>query len=1285
MVERRSVTVVAALVAFLAIAAVAAAQITTGAVTGTVTDSQGGVIPGATVVLTSESQGTKSTPVITNGQGQYTVPNVKADTYTVEVSMPSFKPLTRKGVKVSGGDRVSVETLVLQVGGATETVTVQAEAPVIQAATGDRSSAVQTVQLENLPVQSHNFLNFVETQVGINIGSLNSGANMGRIGGGGQDNIMIDGISALDTGNNGLMGGMNLPQASVVEVKVLTSGYQAEYGRSSGLQISAVTRGGTNRFHGSFYDYERNSDWNSNSWANIHNGVAKTVSKQRDWAYTIGGPVGKPGGHNKLFFFYNHEYRPRTAGGAVVNYRLPTDLERRGDFSQTLDNNGNLYNYIYDPSTNLPKSACSGTVAGDHSACFQADGVLGRIPINKLYGPGMALLNQYPAANNPQVQGRAYNYTTTLPIQKQLSYTPVIRVDYQASEKLRVTWKSSANSNRIVPGFTVNGQGGQGPLPGFTDSLENFPLAINTSATGNYTINNTTFLEGTFGVNQNRLGSPNIGPYSNRNNVVCPSSLASQIANCTLGAIPQLFADAGIVDPKYYEYGALQAIGTPFFQDGRILLPPQINWGGTRIANAGAPGCGAGCSPPSLNYPGWLNINRITQGAASVTKVMGRHTAKAGIYIEHSYKAQNNGSTAFQGQLNVGVDTNNPLDSQMAFSNAALGVFSTYTQQSKFIEGNFYYNNIDWYLQDNWKVNRRLTLDYGLRFAHDGTYVDNLKQVSNFFPDKWSLAKAPVLYEAGCLQGISTNGTGCVGGANNRVARDPRTNALLAVGTGSLIGQVILGTGDFANGMIRAGNGISKAGYTWPTLVVGPRFGAAYDVTGKQQLVLRGSAGLYFDRPDGNTVFGTVGNPPVATGLTQQWGRLSELGASTLGFGPVPSLTMNEYDQAIPKDFQWNIGVQRALPWASSIDVSYVGHHAFDVLPGTQNGNAVNYNAIDVGTTLLAANQDPTQVTGTPLNTNLLRAFRGYNNINVQQARFYRTFHSLQMVWKRRFSHGFSFEANDTWTLSDKGNTTLPGPQVRLIHNADGSFKISPDQAIAEKLFGDQGTTTHVAIFNGVWDLPDMKTENKVLRVVGHVVNDWQLSGIFRANSGNPYDVTYSYNTAPSGQQLTGSPDYNSRIVINDLAALGSGCSSDQYQQFRNTMVAATSGLSTVISPALAGPQVGSHGLESGRNLLHGCKDHRLDLAIQRTIKLGGSRNVQFRADLYNALNTVIFNSRSTGIQFNNASDFTVRNSQYLADGTSDPARVRPNQAGFGAANGAMNLRSVQGRFTFNF
>ena len=128
-----------------------------------------------------------------------------------------------------------------------------------------------------------------------------------RIGGGGDPNIMMDGVSTMDTGSNRPLLQMNVE--SIAEVKVLTSGYQAEYGRASGVQVTAVTKSGTNRFRGSVYDVERNSDWNTNSKTNKLNGNPKTMFKERDWGYSIGGPVGKPGGNNKLFFFYARNSR----------------------------------------------------------------------------------------------------------------------------------------------------------------------------------------------------------------------------------------------------------------------------------------------------------------------------------------------------------------------------------------------------------------------------------------------------------------------------------------------------------------------------------------------------------------------------------------------------------------------------------------------------------------------------------------------------------------------------------------------------------------------------------------------------------------------------------------------------------------------------------------------------------------------------------------------------------------------------------------------------------------
>ena len=1204
----------------------AAAQVATGNVAGTIKDAQAGVIPGATVTLVSETRGT-SLDTTTNTNGDFVFVNVAQDTYTVRVTMDGFKTLERKGVPVSAGDRVALGTMTVELGALSETVVVSGEAPLIQSRSGERSFTATTEAIENLPVSSRNWTSMVALAPGV-VGTT-------RLGGAGNNNFQLDGISTMDTGSNGQM--LQLNTDAIAEVKVVTQGYSAEYGRASGLQISGITKSGSNQFRGSVFDIKRDSKWNSNTWANSKNGVAKAVSQQTDWGFTLGGPVGKPGKANKLFFFYAEQFSPRTSGGGNPNrFRVPTALERAGDFSQSLDNTNAPANLIRDSTTGLP---CT---AADTRGCFQDGGVIGKIPANRLYPPGLNILNLWPL---PNTSGLGYNYENTPPIDKRSSHQPTLRFDYQMSSKLRVTAKYAGQRGTV--------KNTAGSIPGFNDTLNPFPFITNYSATADYALNSSTMLEGTWGFIRNQLGSPIITDKMNRCNV-------------GLCNIPFLYPDFGVVPTQGYQQQILSRINAPYLVNNTLMLMPQYSWG-NKIINP----------PPNLLYPAYTNINRTNDVSISATKVKTSHTMKAGFFSTHSYKAQNLGVAAganpFQGLINFQNDTNNPLDAGFGFANAALGIFSSYGQQSKIVDGVYIYTNAEAYVQDNWKVNSRLTLDYGLRFTHQQPQYDKLLQASNFFTDKWSRAKAPLLYVAAC----PGNANPCSGAT--RQAQNPATGALLGAGSSPAIGTIVPGAGDPLNGILQNGKGISKENYIWPAIVFGPRFGAAYDLTGDQQFVVRGSVGLFFDRPDGDSVYGQIGNPPTSTSTTLRYATLQSIGSAGLATAAPSQLQIFQYDAKIPSTTQWNVGVQMQLPGAMAADVSYVGNHGYNILQNLRGTQAVmDLNAVDIGAAYLPQNQDPTlaanSVPGsTALLPDQLRPYTGYAAIFEFAPIFHSTYHSVQTSLNRRMRHGVQFGANYTYSISFKGNAGVTGgglgPGLRFQHNPDGTYAVRSDQAQYEKLNENMGNRPHVIKLNAIWQLPKLSGDSAASKGLGYVVNNWQVSGVLTAGSGAPYDATFSYNANGQPINLTGSPSYNAKIAINGDP--GKGCSSNQYKQFNTS--------------AFSGPLYNSVGLESGRNTLLGCPDHTLDLAIARNFPLGGSRQAQLRIDLFNAFNSVVFNAVSTQLQLNSPTDQTVRNPQFNADGTLVSTRLIPQNAGFGAVTGAQAMRTAQVQLRFQF
>jgi Carboxypeptidase regulatory-like domain len=1217
-------------------AVVARAQITTGSVTGTVKDAQGGVVPGATVTLTSESKGTALSPTVTSTTGDFQFPVTPVDTYTLEITMPSFKTLKQSNVQVNPGSRAALGVLTLEVGGTAETVTVKAESPLIQATSGERSFTVPTDSVQNLPFQNRGFTTLAALAPGVT-GTTAQGTQNCM-----SSNIVMDGVSTMDTGSSG-SALFNINVESIAEVKVLESGYQAEYGLRSGLQVLAVTKSGTNQFRGSVYNVRRNSKWNANSHANVLNSVPKEVSKAQDIGFSIGGPIGKPGGRNKLFFFFAEEFNPATSGGEQRTFRLPTALERQGDFSQTTDNLGNPYPYIKDPQSS---GACTATPTGDHSGCFQDGGVLGRIPANRLYPLGLNILKMYPLPNNQSTTIGA-NHQYIRPTFDTLLYQPALRLDYQVTPGLRVSFKYQGNNNAKRVAL--------GTLPGWNDTIVPIPEKGTEAVTVNYNINSSTFLEATYG----RAGNQLAGCGGLSVNDVSDSRITG------LAGLPLLFPDANVINPDYYAYEILQYQKPPYWDGTRIFKVPALQWGNRIVTGTTATTANP---PPNVIYPGFVNINTTQDVAINLTKVMGRHTFKAGFYNNHSLKRENNvlGGTNF-GTINFQQDTVgvNPFDTSFGFSNAAIGSFSSFIQASKYVEGTFNYDNREAYVQDNWRVNNKWTIDYGVRFVHAVPQHDALLQSGNFLPDQWNLSAAPALYVPGCVNNTAT----CAG--SNRSAKNPNTGQLLGTNTSLATGTLVPNSGQERNGLFQSGKEIADTTYLFPKLNAGPRFGTAYDISGNQTLVVRGSFGIYFDRPRGGNAQALVGNTFVSTLQTLRYSQLQSLGG-LLTQSPA-QLTAYQYKSKLPTATEWSTGVQMLIPWATSVDVAYVGHHNYNAeLTG-------QVNDVDIGSAFDPNKQDPTSTPSTTpgatslaaLFPDLVRGYRGYTRIALRAYNGWRSYHAIQISINRRFQNGIAFGFNDAITLQDIARVA-----PRFDHDTSGQPVLRADQAQAQALLQDQLDPRHLMKATALWQLPTMKGATGGKRALAAILNDWQLSSVWTGATGTPYSVGFSYQNGGSNVNLTGSPDFPARIRI--VGDPGSGCGS-QYAQFN--------------AAAFQGPLVGSTGLESSNNYLVGCFQSALDLSLQREIPFGGSRRLQLRVDIFNAPNQAIVlpttsatNGRVTTLTLSNPNDpATIVNNQFNADGTLNQTRARPQNAGFGAANAWQNPRTVQAYIRFKF
>lgn len=374
----------------LALTFAVSAQVNTGSVQGVVSDASGAVVPAATVTVRNLATGVALT-VGTNDVGFYLAQGLLPGRYEIEVKATGFKPARLPGLLVQVGDQLR-QNFVLEVGAVTETVEVTAEAPLLQAVNASLGVVVDTRRILDMPMLSRDVRNLARLAPGVSGG--------GRIGGAARAGVYgfyVDGVPADSARANIAVGRPSVE--AVAEFKVETNNLSAEYGRLTGGALNIVTRGGSNQFHGSLYEFFWNHKMNANSWQNNFRGFGKSGFKRNMFGAGASGPVLLPGydGRNRTFFFFGYDGNRENRDAVMRTATLPTELERQGDFSQSLRLGQPVR--VFDP---FAYNAATG-----RRTPFPGQ----RIPADRFSPLAQALLKLYPAPNRtPDPGTQANNY-----------------------------------------------------------------------------------------------------------------------------------------------------------------------------------------------------------------------------------------------------------------------------------------------------------------------------------------------------------------------------------------------------------------------------------------------------------------------------------------------------------------------------------------------------------------------------------------------------------------------------------------------------------------------------------------------------------------------------------------------------------------------------------------------------------------------------------------------------------------------------------------------------------
>ena len=1122
----------------------------TGSITGTVRDTSGAVVPNAKVAVSNSEHGIHRESA-TNSSGDYLVQALSEGTYNVTVTASGFERFVASGIVLRVGQNARVDAT-LKVGSQSAEVVVHGSAAgTIETQSSELSTTITSDQISQLELNGRSFVQLIELSPGV---SNQTGEAAGVTGPGGSvsysvnggrteyNNWEIDGGDVLDAGS---MSNLNVfPNLDALDqVQIFTSSYDAQYGRSGSGSVEAVTKSGTNQLHGEVFEYLRNQFFNAENYFIPGN---KAAYKKHDFGGTLGGPIVIPhvyNGHDKSFFFYSEEVRKENVPG-FYNTAIPTAAERGGDFSAVCPAAGTIF------YRSVPAGAPANFPVYPDCPAYNPDsaqdgGLLG-FPNNNLsayidQANASAFLNLIPLPNSIYNNEPYFRLPAPAPY---TSHEELFKIDQQINPKLRASFRYIHDSTEQV--LTTSTPWAQSNLPG----IPGHELGPGISMVFNlqWTPSNTFTNEFMAGYGANHLS----------------------ITNTTnAGALPAGLTMTGLFNNNF---------------GGKV---PSFNiQGGTSYGDLNQD---AGPVP-------FYNSNPTFTIRDTVTKLLHNHNLKTGFYFTINKKNEDaelntqgylgfsgNGGSYYTAPASGGIPSTGN-----AFADFLVGDIATYTQSNQEPKYHFTFKIFEPFIQDDWHVTKRLTLNLGLRVSMFGLYTENNNLAYNFDPAAYNVANMPTV--------------------------DPDT------------GQLDFGPGQSINnlsGIVRCGYSNVPAGcmqgHIWNPA---PRVGFAYDPFGDGKTAVRGAYGIFFEHTNGNeaNAESLEGQPPLVLTPIQFYVQ----GYQNIGGGVYFPLIPNSIPATQvkwPYMQQFHFDIQRQLMKDTIATVSYVGskgthltlqrdlNQLYDLNqaanPYPKGVPIIDADCSNAGNGPPVYNSVGNLVEGDALthlniacgNVNpdqYREAYPGWDTIDGIGYGASSNYNALQVSGRRTASN---LELTVAYTYSH----AIDDESDRYDGNFVDSYNIKANRASSNL---DQ---RHILTISYIYTLPKLTGHSHLEQLT---LGGWQWSGITGFQTGRPFSVVNG--------------------AYYDNAGVANGEGTGSYVDFVPG-VSRTHSASPKYEPGIIGPLLfnpaaynAPTGLtfgDSGRNSLFGPNVTNFDTGIFKRFSLGDRLHAEFRAEAFNVFN----------------------------------------------------------------